>query len=75
MTMEIVVGPDGIPLAKTARIISTNDAGYAEFVRELAFKNRFVPPAMKDGVPVYQLVRLEAYQSSKSTAGGTAPGC
>jgi len=73
-SVEVVVGPDGKPLAHTARIATTNDGAYGAQILELVRNSRF-RPALKNGIAVHQLVRVDKQQPMQIMTDGVKPGC
>jgi hypothetical protein len=72
--IDVVVSPEGEPLMHTARLVSSTDPGYADRVMDVIRDMRF-RPAMKNGLMVHQLVRVERMQSSRITPGRAQLGC
>lgn len=73
--IEFVVGTDGVPDARTARIVRSNDAVYAESVMQTIPRVRY-EPARRDGANVQQIVLYPAMISSqviRVSAGGPPP--
>ncbi len=57
--LEFVVSAAGNPESRTAKILRTNDAGYAAAVIGVLGSWRYAP-AQRDGVPVRQIVMLKS---------------
>ena len=70
--IDVVVDSTGRPVSGTARVVRTNDAGFASaLLRELeGFRYE---PATKDGRPVAQLVRVDRAITAVAVARGTSP--
>ena len=73
-TIEVVVDPAGRPLMHTARIVSTNEAGYAERILQVMGEARY-RPAMKNGIAVHSLARFEHMQPARFVAGSASGQC
>lgn len=58
-TVDVVVDHRGAPVVSTAKVIRATDPGYASAIIA-SLSGRRYEPAMKDGVPVPQLVRIES---------------
>ncbi len=55
---DVVVDARGVPIASTAKLVRTNDQGFATAMLAALPSLRY-EPAMKDGQPVAQLVQFE----------------
>lgn len=56
--IEFVVDSSGMPRPETAKIVRTNDMGFANAHLSKLSQYKYAP-AKKDGLPVAQLVRME----------------
>ena len=67
--IEVIVGPDGVPLEHTARIASSNDATFGQLALETV-KSAKYRPAMKNGIAVHQLLLARMAQPRISSGCG-----
>jgi hypothetical protein len=71
--MEVVVAADGTPEEPTIRVLRANDPQFADAVRTMIPRLRW-QPAVRDGVPVRQVVEVTRSAEVRGMVMGTGAG-